>query len=109
MTDIGLRSLEGLTGLTLLSLDNTQVKNDGLAHLAGLKALRRLSLVNTAVTDAGLSHLAGLKGNPFIVAINKNPKAPIFRVADCGVVDDLLEFLPELTNRVRQEHPVSTK
>jgi hypothetical protein len=46
-------------------------------------------------------HLAGLKGNPFIVAINKNPKAPIFQVADVGIVADILEFLPELTEKVR--------
>jgi len=47
-------------------------------------------------------HLAGIKGNPFLIAINKNPKAPIFQVADIGVVDDLLEFLPELTAKVRE-------
>jgi electron transfer flavoprotein alpha subunit len=47
-------------------------------------------------------HLAGIKGNAFIVAINKNPKAPIFQVADVGIVADILEFLPELTNRIRE-------
>ena len=47
-------------------------------------------------------HLAGIKGSPFLIAINKNPKAPIFQVADVGIVDDLLEFLPELTNKVRE-------
>jgi electron transfer flavoprotein alpha subunit len=52
-------------------------------------------------------HLAGIKGNPFIIAINKNPKAPIFQVADIGIVDDVLEFLPELTNKVRELHAVS--
>jgi electron transfer flavoprotein alpha subunit len=52
--------------------------------------------------SGSFQHLAGLKGNPFIVAINKNPKAPIFRVADVGVVDDLIEFLPELTAKVRE-------
>jgi electron transfer flavoprotein alpha subunit len=51
--------------------------------------------------SGSFQHLAGIKGNPFIVAINKNPKAPIFRVADVGVVDDLLEFLPALTEKIR--------
>jgi electron transfer flavoprotein alpha subunit len=37
-----------------------------------------------------------------LIAINKNPKAPIFQVADVGIVDDILEFLPELTSRVRE-------
>jgi electron transfer flavoprotein alpha subunit len=54
-------------------------------------------------------HLAGIKGDPFIIAINKNPKAPIFRVADVGIVDDILEFLPELTNKVREARGVSAK
>lgn len=52
-------------------------------------------------------HLAGIKGNPFIIAINKNPKAPIFQVADVGIVDDILEFLPELTNKVKEMHAVA--
>jgi electron transfer flavoprotein alpha subunit len=51
-------------------------------------------------------HLAGLKGNPFIIAINKNAKAPIFQVANVGVVADVLEFLPELTKKVREEQAV---
>jgi electron transfer flavoprotein alpha subunit len=51
--------------------------------------------------SGSFQHLAGLKGNPFIIAINKNPKAPIFRVADVGIVDDILEFLPELNEKVR--------
>jgi electron transfer flavoprotein alpha subunit len=59
--------------------------------------------------SGAFQHLAGLKGNPFIVAINKNPKAPIFHVADVGIVDDILEFLPELTNKVREMHGVSGK
>jgi electron transfer flavoprotein alpha subunit len=54
-------------------------------------------------------HLAGVKGNPFIVAINKNPNAPIFQVADVGIVDDVLEFLPEMTEKIREMHTVSAK
>lgn len=57
--------------------------------------------------SGSFQHLAGLKGNPFIVAINKNPKAPIFQVADVGVVTDMLEFMPELTERVREAKKVT--
>jgi electron transfer flavoprotein alpha subunit len=52
--------------------------------------------------SGSFQHLAGLKGSPFIVAVNKNPKASIFQVADVGIVADMLEFLPELTNKVRE-------
>jgi electron transfer flavoprotein alpha subunit len=52
--------------------------------------------------SGSFQHLGGLKGNPFIVAVNKNPKAPIFQVADVGVVDDLLEFVPVLTEKINE-------
>jgi electron transfer flavoprotein alpha subunit len=57
--------------------------------------------------SGSFQHLAGLKGNPFIVAVNKNPKAPIFQVADVGIIADILEFLPELTNKIREIKQVS--
>jgi len=59
--------------------------------------------------SGAFQHLAGIKGNPFLIAINKNPKAPIFQVADVGIVDDILEFLPELTNKVREMRTASAK
>ena len=59
--------------------------------------------------SGSFQHLAGLKGNPFLVAINKNLKAPIFRVADVGIVDDILEFLPAMAERVREETAVGGK
>jgi electron transfer flavoprotein alpha subunit len=53
--------------------------------------------------SGSFQHLAGVKGNPFIIAVNKNPRAPIFQVADVGIVADILEFLPELSNAIRHE------
>jgi len=57
--------------------------------------------------SGAFQHLAGVKGSPFIIAVNKNAKAPIFQVADVGIVDDVLEFLPELTNKVRESRGVA--
>ena len=52
--------------------------------------------------SGSFQHMGGLKGNPYIVAVNKNPKAPIFQVADVGVVEDLLDFVPVLAEKIQE-------
>ena len=52
--------------------------------------------------SGSFQHLAGIKGNACIVAINRNPNAPIFQAAEIGIVDDILEFLPALTEKVAE-------
>ncbi len=51
--------------------------------------------------SGALQHVVGMKGAKRIVAINKDADAPIFRLADLGVVADALEFLPALIDEVR--------
>jgi len=48
-------------------------------------------------------HVSGMKNADLIIAINKDPKAPIFRAADYGVVEDLFKVVPTLTNRILEE------
>ena len=51
--------------------------------------------------SGAIQHLVGMRGSRFVVAVNRDPDAPIFGAADVGVVGDALEILPALTRAVR--------
>jgi electron transfer flavoprotein alpha subunit len=52
--------------------------------------------------SGAFQHVLGMKNSDLVIAVNKDPNAPIFSVADYGIVEDLFKIVPSLTNKIRE-------
>ena len=94
------RALGGELGASRPVIDNGWLPRDRQIGSSGQTVAPKL-YVALGISGA-IQHLVGMKGSSVVVAVNKDPGAPIFKAAHYGFVGDLHEFVPALTQAIRE-------